>query len=483
MSFINSLDTEANYAHTLNGQKVHSSTGNAVLDLFSKVGAIRGKDVFSLVERSFSENELLTMKTLFYARDIRGGLGERKVFRDALVQLANNKITVNAVRRNLHLVPEFGRWDDLLPLLETPLAQDVADLFKMQIVAEWGSGVTRTLMAKWLPSVNASSKQTRKYASILASLMGMTKKDYKNIVSALRKDMNLVEQNLSKNEMSKIEYSHVPSKAMLKYKRAFERKDGERWEDYKSKLESGEVKVNAGAVYPYDIFNDMGFCYGGWRSNTTFSLSNHNPVAQAMWDSLPNYVDGANVLVMADTSGSMQGLPMLTSVSLAVYFAERNVGEYHNKFMTFSRRPYLVTLNGNTLQEKVACIPSIVENTDLNKAMEVILDTAVKNNIPSHEMPVSLVVISDMQFDHCSPNFLMEHFKALFNGAGYELPNIIFWNVNAYGNSPARQDESGVQLVSGHSPSVFKSVLSIVGKTPYEAMIEILSDERYSVIK
>ena len=188
---------------------------------------------------------------------------------------------------------------------------------------------------------------------------------------------------------------------------------------------------------------------------------------------------------MADTSGSMRGLPIATSIGLAIYFAERNLGVYKDLFLTFSSTPQFITLKGTTLREKVACIPSIVDNTDLERAFELILKTAIQNNIPEEEMPVSLVIISDMQFDggQVQGGTFNDSMKRKFANAGYMMPNVVYWNVNGDGTFQAKTTTPGVQLYSGQSASVFKSLLSSIGKTAYQAMLDALNDSQYDVVK
>jgi hypothetical protein len=270
------------------------------------------------------------------------------------------------------------------------------------------------------------------------------------------------------------------------YRNAFRKHDEDRFNAYIESVSKGEAKINSSTLFPYDILEKMGL--STWYGNY-LTVNHYDKVLEEQWKALPNYIEGENnVLVMADTSGSMQGRPMATSVGLAIYFAERNHGVFKDVFMTFSSRPSFVQLKGNTLYEKIKCIPSIVENTNLEAAFKLILDTAIRNNLTAEDMPKSLVIISDMEFDSATYNTskyetFYESMVNMYNQHGYTMPNIIFWNVDSrHDNFQVASEYRGVQLASGQSPSVFKSILNNIGKTPYEAMLSVLSDPIYDCI-
>ena len=285
-----------------------------------------------------------------------------------------------------------------------------------------------SLLAKWLPSVNASNKQTIINGKKIAKSLDMSEKEYRQTLSKLRKYINIVETNLSKKEYDNIIYSEVPSKAMNNYRNAFSRNDGERFAEFMNKVSTGEEKINASTLYPYDIVEK--YLYGDNKANE---------VLEEQWKALPNYVEGENnFLVMADVSGSMYGRPLATSVGLAMYFAERNKGAFANTFMTFSEKPELVTIKGKNLFEKLNYVQNARwdMNTNLEAAFNLVLKTAVKYKTKKEDMPTSIVVITDMEIDECSnPDWLFyDQMKKKFEENGYEIPNIVFWNVNARNN-------------------------------------------------
>lgn len=249
-----------------------------------------------------------------------------------------------------------------------------------------------------------------------------------------------------------------------------------------------DILMAAGLTYEYPEGGRWNYVSG--RRPPHFKI-NKDAVLEAQWKALPNYVSGENnVLVMSDTSGSMEsdnGLPMATSIGLAVYFAERNKGAYKDLFLTFSESPQFVKLSGNTLAEKISNIESIVANTDLERAFDLILQVAVSNNVSADEMPKSLIIISDMQFDGARGSggeTFFNSMKKKFASKGYEMPVVIYWQVSARSSAfQAEHKDANVILVSGQGVSSFKAVLNNVGKTPWDFMIETLSDPMYDVVK
>lgn len=485
---LDNLKNEFNNTTTTNGDKAFNSTTSYVLDLFSRGGAMRyanNGEIETLVSKSFAENELLTLKALFYLRDIRKGQGERNLFRVSVKHLA--KVSPDAVKANLDLFPEFGRWDDLLVLLDTKLKDNVLEVVKKQLMKDLLSlenGGTPSLLGKWLPSENTSSFETKKKAKIIRQGLGLTPKDYRKSLSALRKEINILETKLTEKDYQSIEYDKIPSVAGLKYRNAFYRNDSERYVSFLDSLSKGEKKVNAGALYPYDIANKI---LGGGYWNKTDVSDENRALYEGMWNNLPNFIEEEeNSLVMADVSGSMFGRPMEVSVSLALYIAERNKGKFHNHFMTFSSNPSLVEIKGNDIVEKIKNI-SRAEwgmSTDLSKAFDSILNVAIKDKLTQEDLPQKLYIISDMQFNQGVDGATsLERAKKKFEDAGYKLPTIVFWNVNGSSNSPATKNEYGVTLVSGCSPSILSFALNCDKFTPYDFMLEVLESERYNVVK
>lgn len=401
------------------------------------------------------------------------------------------KVYPEIAKKNLKHIPTFGRFDDLYEFVGTEVESTMWDIIREQ----WETDVQNmkenksvSLLSKWLKSVNTSSKESSRLGKLTADKLGLSEKEYRKTLSALRKYLDVTEIKMSHNQWSDINYAGVPSRAMSIYRNAFRKHDEDRFNAYIESVSKGESKINASTLFPYDIIEKMQL-RTGWNGNY-LAVNHYDKVLEEQWKTLPNYIEGENnVLVMADTSASMSGRPMATSVGLAMYFAERNHGVFKDVFMTFSSRPSFVQLKGSTVYERIRCIPSIVENTNLQAAFELILRTAINNNLTAEDMPKSLVVISDMEFDSATGYYssdrwtFYESMKKMYADKGYEIPNVIFWNVNSrHDVFQVTSDYKGVQLASGQSPSVFKSILKNIGKTPYEAMVDVLNDPRYDCI-
>lgn len=484
---LNHLNNHFNQTTTTNGAVAYKSTKSAVLDLFSQGGAMRQRsdnEIVTLFSKAFAEDATLALKTLFYLRDITQGQGERRFFRLALKHLAvHNKASLV---KNLALVPEFGRWDDLWVLLDTDVKADVVKLVVTQLSKDAVSN-NPSLLAKWMPSENASSFTTKKYAKILREAVGTTPKKYRKLLSALRKQISLVETKLTEKDYGAIDYSKLPSKAGMQYRGAFFRNDENRYKSFLDSLSKGEVKVNAGTLYPNDIVGKIlqSRTYGGIRVTPQ-----DTKLFEGQWNNLPNFIGDKqeDSLVMADVSGSMMtmgGLPMAVSIALAMYIAERNKGVFHNHFMTFSGNPELVKIQGSNIVEKVMNISRANwdMNTNIEKALKTVLNVAVANNVAKDEMVKKLYIISDMQFDSAvRGGNIFGNMEREFNRHGYDLPNIVFWNVNSHLNQPAKMDKRGVQLVSGFSPSILTQLLNADGKTPYELMLDVVDSDRYKEV-
>lgn len=479
MNFAEAMKFEGRKTYTENGATAYNSTGEACLDLFGTIGALRKRptsEVESLFVEAFKENPLMATKILFYARDIREGCGERKVFRDLIKYLA--KYHKEAIIPNLDLIGVYGRYDDLYALIGTPVEDEMWVAMKKQFeedVDNYKKGNAISLLAKWIKTPDASSKATRELGIKTSIKLGYKVYDFKRILRNLRKHIDIVEAHMSAKEWDKIKYSEVPSRAMLIYRNAFMKHDTNRFAEFTAKAVNGEEKINSSTLYPYDIVEKV------FRNE-------YDDTLEAQWRQLPNYVEeGTNAIVMADVSGSMSGRPMATSIGLAMYFAERNIGAYHNMFMTFSGNPTIVNLKGETLQQKVKFLERADwgMNTNLERAFEKVLKIAIDNHIPQEEMVKSIIVISDMEIDYCADRSwsFYDAMKRRFAEAGYDIPNIVFWNVDSRNNVfHADAHRKGVQLCSGQSTTTFKQLMACIGMTPMEMMEKVINSERYSAI-
>lgn len=491
MNFADALRENASYTKTENGALALNTTNSACLDFFSLVGALRDADeqrIQRLFADAFAEDPLMAVKITFYGRDIRGGLGERKTFRTIIRYMAEYHPDV--VRKNIHLIGEYGRYDDLYALCGTPVDKDMWEYMKKRLdadIAALREGKPVSLLAKWIATPDASSKKTRTLGIWTARELGYEIPEFKRILRALRKAVKIVERDMSANRWNEIEYPSVPSRAMHNYGKAFKRHDQERFNSFINKAVNGEVKINASTLYPYDLVCKI------YRSTSFFGKMDilDEKTVEAQWRALPNYVrDGVNALVIADTSGSMERnecRPLFTALSLAVYFAERNTGAYHNLWMTFSNRSDIQTLKGETLAQKLRSIDmnNWGNSTNLESAFRKILDIAVKNHVPQEEMPKSLIVISDMEINKCMCKdwLFYDAMVAQFAAYGYTLPNVVFWNVYSHKDTfHADKSRKGVQLVSGSSAATFGHVMECIGMTPIETMKKIINSERYAPI-
>ena len=479
------LKQEANKTVTENGAATHMTTESDCLDLFATIGALRRESDSEIVTRfvrAYSENRDIAMKLLFSARDIRGGLGERRVFKVILNWLADNEPAT--VRKNIVHVAEYGRYDDLLCLMGTACEKEMLDILKVQFEADneaLKNGGEVSLLAKWLPSVNASSSETVMYAKKIARHFGMNDAGYRKALVGLRAHIRIIENNLREKDYS-FDYSKQPSKAMYKYRKAFMRNDGERYSQFLDKVTTGDAKLHASTLMPYEIITPF------FRRNVS---DEERKAINATWISQEDFGDTENALAVIDGSGSMYGwgepMPATVALSLGIYFAERNKGAFKNHFITFSEHPQLVEIKGEDILDKVRYCHGFneVANTNIQKVFELILDTAKKNSVPQDELPKKLYIISDMEFDYCAEDASLTNFeyaKKLFAEAGYTLPEIVFWNVASRNRQqPVTRNEQGVALVSGCTPRLFSMVASGT-MNPYAFMLEVIESERYAKI-
>lgn len=484
------LIKEANMDFTENGAVTNASSLSDCLDFFATVGAIRSEADIEIEKRfirAYTENKDTAMKILFFARDIRGGLGERRVFRVILKWLAFNG--ANSVRKNLEFVAEYGRYDDLLALMDTPCEKDALALIKKQFDADLKAMAENrkvSLLAKWLPSVNASNKTTVAFAKKVANYFGMDYALYRKSLSVLRKYIRIIENNLREKDYT-FDYETEPSKALYKYRKAFIRNDGERYMQFISSVAKGEAKLNASTLAPYEIIAPLLKGSFNGKQLTEEEISSVN----ATWNALPDFGTDENAIAVIDTSGSMycwnNANPASVAISLGIYFAERNKGFYKDYFIEFSASPKLIKIKGETIVDKVRYISSFNEiaNTNVEAVFDLILKTAVKNKLPQSELPAKLYLISDMEFDEAVDNAGLTNFenaKIKFEKKGYKLPDIVFWNVASRNTcQPVTKNDNGAVLVSGCSPRLFSMVASGT-MNPFTFMTEVVESERYKPI-
>lgn len=485
-TLLNGLIDATNYGLTENGAVKHLTTKSAVLDLFALCGAYRNRadvDCINMFKNAVEEDMTLALKCLFYLRDCRGGQGERRFFRVCFRWLANNY--PDAAIRNLDNVAEYGRWDDLIySTIGTKVEMDTISIIEKQFKLDLKCK-TPSLLAKWLPSENASAKETKRMGNIIRCAFGMTHKEYRQALSLLRTRINIVEKLMSQNRWEDIEFDKIPSKAGFIYKNAFARRDIIS-KKYAQFAKDENTTVNAGVLYPYDI------AHLAFRSNGLNLDSPERLMIQKYWNNLPNYYgdNQENGLAIVDVSGSMNGRPLEAAVSLGAYIAERGHGPFANHFITFSSNPELVKFEGVDIVDKFnrAEDADWGMTTNLEAVFDMLLAVIKNENTKAEDIPERLYIFSDMEFNRCiskirtgtEPETLLEGIAKEWAAAGYELPKVIFWNLKASTeNIPALGNR--FSYVSGLSPVMIETILS--GKDGYDLMLEKLLSDRYKAVQ
>lgn len=495
--------SQDNISSTANGGLSNASSLNFLVDLFAILGSVRGKDFSTfekLFEQAYSMNRKLTLQMVLWLRDVRGGAGERETTRQILRHLEANHI--EDLVDIIPVLAEYGRWDDLLIFTDKNAQTLAYNIIGSHLIAG------DALCAKWMPriyklkkskdgSVNIESvaNQNRIHNNTVArelmKTMGLNERQYRKLLSSLS---TTVEQNMCAKDWSGIEYSHVPSVAMNRYRAAFMRNDKERFTEFGEKVASGEVKVNAAALFPYDV-------------TAKFKCGNVDNVLIGQWNALPDYLNSASILPMCDTSGSMfcpagsgSSLSCMdVAMSLSLYIADKQKGMFKDLFLTFSESPQMFVLKGKNIQEKYQDLGRYKADqywggsTDIGKAFNEVLKTAVKQNVQQEDMPEYLLIFSDMEFNetHCRSSAnngnwdvtAFEYAKQQFEQNGYELPKVIFWNLNGRpGNNPVTIHDTGTAMVSGFSPAILTAILAGEQVDPVSIMLAAIDKPRYRVI-
>lgn len=498
-NLINGMKNKANETVTWNGSPAFKSTKSAILDLFALGPNARAMDASrlnDLIRDAMYENEELAIRTIFYAADVRGGQGSRDVLRAAIKFLVDRYPA--QTRQLINLIPEYSRWDMVYEFVGTPLERDAFNVLKTE-VKDAIRAKRNSLVFKWLKSVNTSSEESNRLGRLTAKYFGMNERDYRKMLSQYRAELGVVEVEMSADQWDEIDFSKLPSRAGFLYKEAFKRHTPEKYDSFVHAVVASvmdetapKVKMNMDTVYPHEIvskYRQGGSAVGrGYSySDEGMQISTTDMALEAMWKSLPNYMADKpfNCLVMCDISGSMfaaldtktntQRIDM--SVALAIYMAEHTQGAFRNHYITFTKSPRLVELNDKmTLREKINLVyrTDVGYDTNIDAAFRMILDTAKRNRLSQTDMPDSILIVSDMQFNCGSipqPNFAT--WKQAFEAAGYKLPQVVFWQVTAPENVPVTADQLGAALVGGASASSIRFVLTQELITPYDAMLQI----------
>jgi hypothetical protein len=529
-SFIDKMrdqKTVSEKAYTDNGALVYASSGSKMVDFNFNLTSKRGESPKQVAEDFldfYYEDKKMAMRYLFFMRDIREGQGERNTFKIILSEIA--KKDKNVAKAVIDLVPEYGRWDDLLPLLDTPLKKDVIQIYKNQLDKDlknlMDGNKDISLLGKWLPSINASNEDTIRYAKIICGSLGMKQKDYRHMLSDLRKELNIIEKPLAEKDKEKLVSMQeiLTSKQNLKYSKALMNIIPEERTEFFNKVLKGEANMNVSVLEPHEIY----YRYNGKRGYNYRSVDIDYSY-EVMWNQLPNKVTSdKQVLVVRDGSGSMtvplhgsKGTVLDVASALTVYFSENATGAFKDKFITFSSRPDIVDMSKcNTLADKINLLNRYNDcsNTNLEKTFDLILNTAIANKMTQEEMPANILIISDMQFDSATrgdydwrtdryetsyDETLFDTIRKKFEDAGYKIPGLIFWNVNQEKTTiPEIKNELGLVLIGGYSKNNIdmicknefiveqkneKGEVEKVTLSPEEILYNTLMSERYDIIE
>ena len=509
-TFMNAMNDVTNFTYTENGGITHKTTRSDLLDMFAMGAAYRNRsdaDVINLFKNAYLENPVYALKCLFYIRDVRGGQGERRFFRVCMHWLAT--ADVEAARRNLIHVPEFGRWDDLYEFVGTRLEDEAFKIMKHQLALDVQCK-TPSLLAKWLKSENTSSEDSRILGRITRNHFNMTARQYRKTLSVLRQRINVLERLMSENRWDEIEFDKIPSRAGMIYKNAFARHDLERAKNenvqtYAEFAKDATKKVNAKVLYPYECVAEAIKLTRGryyWQAHNVPLDDTNRLMVNKYWDNLTDYFNNAsfNGIAVVDTSGSMvssaASAPINVAISLGMYCAEHNHGPFANHYISFSSRPQMIRTDGVDFCDKVERIyrTNLCENTNIEATFDLLLNVATRPGVKKEDIPKNVIVISDMEFDSAvngwshRSSITSNNVETVLEGVarkwaryGLELPHLIFWNVDARQNNIPMLGNGRASFVSGFSPSIFETIMS--GKTGYDLMMEKLNTERYACIQ
>jgi len=483
-------NTSAGFARTENNALSHASTGSKVLNLFALGGALRERPVSQvrdLIHEAWSDSKSLAIRAIFYLADVREGQGERDFFKTAIKYLIDHSPEVAS--RIIPLIPEYSRWDLVYQFVGTKLEESMFEFVKEQFAIDM-KAETPSLLGKWLKSVNTSSEESKTLGRLTAKKFGLSEKDYRKSLSTLRGKIGVVEKAMSARNWDKVDLDKIPGMAYSRYMNAWKTHIPTKLEKYLLDIANGKLTMKTGVIYPHNIMKDALQAFAAKDAVKTQST-------ELQWRDLPDYVDGdmEYIIPVIDTSGSMQSTidtsgtkAELVARTLGIYLSERLAGEFKNHFITFSSRPILAEIKGETLARKYLNMPSIIDNTNIEAVFDLILNTAIKHKVTVEDMPSKIVIFSDMEFDQSVSKrvdiTLFQLIKERFVEAGYNMPQLIFWNLQARNDQfPVNQHETGAALVSGYSPVTFKYMLGKPIVSPYENMMEVLNGPRYASLE
>ena len=479
MSFAENLKRTSELTYTENGARCVNTTGSALLDLFANIGGMRKRDdndIINLYMNARHEDKELADNLILYARGIRnGGIGERRIGRILLEKLA--EIDPAKIKRNFQTIVDCGRWDDLFIFDKTAVETEMWAFIEKQLredVENMTNGMPISILSKWMPSINTSSAVTRSLARRACLRLGVTPAIYRKTLSKLRKYLKIVEVKMSSSKWDTINYEQVPSLAMNRYRNAFRKHSPERFNNYIEALTEGKAKINAGTLYPYDLVQKV------------WGYPVDDPIIEEQWKALPDYLNGSEdqIVGIIDVSGSMSGDPMVTAIGLGIYYAQRNKGAYHNLFLTFSETPEVLSIKDEWSFRR--CVERVRQapwgyNTNLSAAFGLIYQIAKE----SGEAPKALVVYTDMEIDSYSMggyndySTITKKWNEKFEEIGLKCPKLIWWNIESRHNHMLARSNDNASFCSGAGVGPFKFFTTILEKSAYEAVEEILSKPEF----
>lgn len=506
MSLLNLMKYENNKTRGENGEIGYKSTLHDLLDYFSRVGNMRYDsqlNIEHLFNKAYSQDNELAMRALFYTRDIKQGLGEKRVSEILFKNLI--KTNENLFIAIVPLIPVYGSFNDLRKLagdknVKGKSLEAILSEMKKYLELDWENlqkGESISLAAKWMPTVGNKSEKHKIALKRFLQYAQMSEKEYRKSISALRKELNLVETLLTEGKTSEINYSHVPSQAFKKYTKAFFRNDENRFKEFLEAANKGEVKVNAGTIQAQQLVVPYIKSICNYWGDTRLTL---DKAIEAQWKNLPKLNSKIKALPMVDVSGSMSGTPMEVAISLGLYLAENNDGTFKDHILSFTDEPHLIHVPAKqSLMTRITSLfkEGVGYSTDLEKAFNLVLDTAVKLNLPQNELPEMIIVFTDGQMNSMCRDLkvngnnasFFNKMKKRFEDKGYVMPHLVWWNIakNSDNVLPVVKDDENTSLISGYSQTLFKYIFeldieNIASFTPENLMLNVLKSERYDEV-
>jgi len=431
-----------------------------------------------MVYKAWLEDPLTTIKILLHCRDCRNGKGERLIILYALIWLRRCKPITYL--KNLSNFIKVGYYKDLLNIvkeaeLDGQSIMGSEDMIELEVFAEkliedeinCDNKNPISLSAKWAPTEKHADDREYEFAKRLAFLIypddkvTCSLKKYRLLLKKLRSNINIVENLMSHDRWTEIDYSKVPAKSHLLHTEAFKKHDSERYEKYICDLKEKKTEIKSTGIQPHELVKPFLNGYMKLENEETIQCQ-WNDMVQKLRETMK--MDG--ILPLCDVSSSMDGEPMNVCIALGLLVSELMTGPFKDMIMTFESEPRLMKIKGVTLSERIHEVSELpwCGSTNLTAAFEQILNNAIMMRCSQEQLPKVLIIFSDMQFNEACENDVSERTvyedaKKKFEENGYKLPSIIFWNLRSTHNSfPVSMNEQGVVLLSGYSAQLLKLI-------------------------